>query len=50
MPLPASLAPLLQVADPQLPPSTTTFVIFTVIKMIVVFTVYMVGVALLTRA
>ena len=51
MPLPLPLAPLLQVADPQLPPtSTTTFVIFTVIKMIVVFTVYMVGVALLTLA
>jgi NADH-quinone oxidoreductase subunit H len=42
---------LLQVADPQLPPvSTSVFVIATVIKMIVVFTVLMVGVALLTLA
>ncbi len=42
---------LLQVANPQLPPtSTTVFVIATVIKMIVVFTILMVGVALLTLA
>jgi NADH-quinone oxidoreductase subunit H len=42
---------LLQAADPQLPPvSTSVFVIATVIKMIVVFTVLMVGVALLTLA
>jgi NADH-quinone oxidoreductase subunit H len=42
---------LLQVADPQAPPtSTTVFVIATVIKMIVVFTVLMIGVALLTLA
>jgi NADH-quinone oxidoreductase subunit H len=42
---------LLQVADPQLPPtSTSVFVIATIIKMIVVFTVLMVGVALLTLA
>jgi NADH-quinone oxidoreductase subunit H len=42
---------LLQVADPQAPPtSTSVFVIATVIKMIIVFTVLMVGVALLTLA
>jgi NADH-quinone oxidoreductase subunit H len=42
---------LLQAADPQLPPvSTSVFVVATVIKMIVVFTVLMVGVALLTLA
>lgn len=42
---------LLQVADPQLPPtSTTAFLIATVVKMLLVFTVYMVGVALLTLA
>jgi NADH-quinone oxidoreductase subunit H len=34
----------------QLPPSTGVFVIATVVKMLVVFTVYMVGVALLTLA
>ncbi|MEJ7758932.1 MAG: NADH-quinone oxidoreductase subunit NuoH [Gemmatimonadaceae bacterium] len=40
---------LLQAANPQLPPvSTGAFVIFTLIKMLVVFTIYMVGVALLT--
>jgi NADH-quinone oxidoreductase subunit H len=42
---------LLQVADPQLPPpSIWTFVIWSIIKLIAVFTVYMVGVALLTLA
>ena len=42
---------LLQVPNPQLPPaSTSVFVIATVIKMIIVFTVLMVGVALLTLA
>jgi len=42
---------LLQVANPQAPPtSTSVFVIATVIKMIIVFTVLMVGVALLTLA
>ena len=50
MPLSTSLAALLQAADPQLPPRTTPFVIFTIVKMLVVFTVYMVGVALLTLA
>ena len=48
--LSTSLAALLQVADPQLPPRTTPFVLFTIVKMLVVFTVYMVGVALLTLA
>jgi NADH-quinone oxidoreductase subunit H len=47
----ASMVALLQVADPQLPPvRMTPFIIFTVVKMLVVFTVYMVGVALLTLA
>jgi NADH-quinone oxidoreductase subunit H len=42
---------LLQAANPQEPPvSTSVFVIATVIKMILVFTVLMVGVALLTLA
>src|SRR5580698_6839605 len=42
---------LLQVADPQRPPlGFGVFFIFTVIKMLIVFTVYMVGVALLTLA
>jgi NADH-quinone oxidoreductase subunit H len=42
---------LLQVADPQrVSSSTTVFVIATIIKMLVIFTVYMVGVALLTLA
>jgi NADH-quinone oxidoreductase subunit H len=39
----------LQVAA-QLPPSTGVFIIATVVKMLIVFTVYMVGVALLTLA
>lgn len=40
-----------QVADPQLPPvSLTPFLIFTLIKMIIVFTIYMVSAALLTLA
>jgi NADH-quinone oxidoreductase subunit H len=42
---------LLQVADPQAPsPSLGAFVIFSAIKIVVVFTVYLVGVALLTLA
>ena len=50
MPFQTPLALLLQVADPQLPARDTPFVIFTIIKLIVAFTVYMVGVALLTLA
>jgi NADH-quinone oxidoreductase subunit H len=42
---------LLQAADPQLAPvRMTPFVVFTLIKLLLVFTVYMVGVALLTLA
>jgi NADH-quinone oxidoreductase subunit H len=42
---------LLQAANPQLPPAGGgVFVIATLVKMIVIFTVYMVGVALLTLA
>jgi NADH-quinone oxidoreductase subunit H len=45
------LAMLLQAADPQLPPvRLTPFLLFTALKMLIVFTVYMVGVALLTLA
>jgi NADH-quinone oxidoreductase subunit H len=42
---------LLQIANPQLPPvSGGVFVIATIIKMIIMFTVYMLGAALLTLA
>ena len=42
---------LLQIADPQKPPvNLTPFLAFTVLKMIVIFTIYLVGVALLTLA
>jgi NADH-quinone oxidoreductase subunit H len=45
------LSLLLQAADPNLPPiSGGPFFLFTIVKMIVVFTIYMVGVALLTLA
>ena len=45
-----ALHPLLQVADSQLPPTEGVFLIGTVVKMLIVFTVYMVGVAMLTLA
>lgn len=46
-----TLHPLLQIVNPQLPPpSGLVYFIATVIKMVVVFTLYMVGVALLTLA
>ncbi|MHB2034848.1 MAG: NADH-quinone oxidoreductase subunit H, partial [Gemmatimonadaceae bacterium] len=42
---------LLQIASPQLPPpSNVVFFVATVIKMVVLFSLYMVGVALLTLA
>jgi len=42
---------LLQAANPQLPPGGSgVFVIATIIKMVIVFAVYMIGVALLTLA
>ncbi|HMI46126.1 MAG TPA: NADH-quinone oxidoreductase subunit NuoH [Gemmatimonadaceae bacterium] len=42
---------LLQAADPNLPPiSGGPFFLFTILKMIIIFTIYMVGVALLTLA
>src|SRR6187431_590354 len=45
------LVALLQAANPQLPPNGSgVFVIATVVKMIIVFTIYMVGVAMLTLA
>jgi NADH-quinone oxidoreductase subunit H len=47
----AGVVALLQVPDPQLPPySMGMFLLYTVIKMVIVFTVYMIGVALLTLA
>jgi NADH-quinone oxidoreductase subunit H len=46
----SSLA-LLQAANPNLPPvSGTPFFLFTILKMLIIFTIYMVGVALLTLA
>jgi len=46
-----TLHALLQAANPQLPPGGGgVFVIATLIKMVIVFTVYMIGVALLTLA
>jgi len=45
------LQPLLQVVDRNAPPpSSMVFFIATIVKMLVVFTVYMIGVALLTLA
>ena len=44
------LLPLLQTAVSQLPPATSVFVIATVAKMIMIFTIYMVGVAYSTFA
>jgi len=41
---------LYQVTDPQLPPTEGIFLIGTVVKMFIVFSVYMVGVAMLTLA
>ena len=41
---------LLQVADPQLPPSTGVFILATIVKMIAIFTLVMVGVAYSTFA
>ncbi len=42
---------LLQAADPNLPPvSGMAFYLFTILKMIVIFTIYMVGIAMLTLA
>ncbi|HVA57469.1 MAG: NADH-quinone oxidoreductase subunit NuoH [Gemmatimonadaceae bacterium] len=47
----AFIHPLLQVASPQLPPpSITVYLVATAIKILVVFTVYLTGVALLTLA
>ncbi len=42
--------PLLQVVDSQMPATEGVFLIGTVVKMIIVFSVYMVGVAMLTLA
>ena len=44
------LLPLMQAADPQLPPTEGVFLIGTVVKMVIAFSVYMVGVAMLTLA
>jgi NADH-quinone oxidoreductase subunit H len=48
--MPAPIVALFQVANPQLPPTEGVFLVGTVVKMLVVFTVYMVGVAMLTLA
>jgi NADH-quinone oxidoreductase subunit H len=42
--------PFLQVANSQLPPTEGIFLVGTLVKMLIVFTVYMVGVAMLTLA
>ena len=44
------LLPLMQAVDPQLPPTEGVFLIGTVVKMVIAFSVYMVGVAMLTLA
>ena len=45
------VAPLLQIVNPQLPPpSGLAAFVFTVIKLVVLFTIYMVAVAYLTLA
>ena len=45
------ISALLQAADPNLPPvSGMPFFLFTIVKMLIIFTVYMIGVALLTLA
>ncbi|MFI5245157.1 MAG: NADH-quinone oxidoreductase subunit H, partial [Gemmatimonadales bacterium] len=44
------LFPLFQVADPQLPPTEGVFLVATLVKILIVFSVYMVGVAMLTLA
>ena len=45
------LPALLQAADPNLPPvSGMAFFIFTIVKILIIFTIYMVGVAMLTLA
>jgi NADH-quinone oxidoreductase subunit H len=41
---------LLQVADPHLPPSTGVFIVASIVKMVLIFTIYMVGVAYTTFA
>src|SRR6185436_9002574 len=48
--IPAGLLAFFQVADPQADPSIFVFLIATVVKMIIIFTIYMVGVAYSTFA
>ncbi len=46
-----AIHPLLQVVDPQAPiTGYTTYIVFSIIKLIIIFTVYMVAAALLTLA
>jgi NADH-quinone oxidoreductase subunit H len=46
-----AFSPLLQAANPNLPPvSGMAFFVFTIVKMVIIFTIYMVGVAMLTLA
>lgn len=45
------VAALLQVANPDLPPvSGLAFYLFTILKLLIIFTIYMVGIAMLTLA
>jgi NADH-quinone oxidoreductase subunit H len=48
--LPLAVHAFLQVGNSQLPPTEGIFLVGTVVKMLIVFTVYMVGVAMLTLA
>ncbi|HEY2848481.1 MAG TPA: NADH-quinone oxidoreductase subunit NuoH [Gemmatimonadaceae bacterium] len=48
--LPLTLHAFFQAGNPQLPPTEGVFLVATVVKMLIVFTVYMVGVAMLTLA
>jgi NADH-quinone oxidoreductase subunit H len=51
MTLSYGLLPLLQAADPNLPPvSGMPFFLFTILKMVIIFTIYMIGIAMLTLA
>ena len=43
-----TILPLLQIVGPGDPPSTFTYIVFTLIKIIVGFTIYMLGAAILT--
>jgi NADH-quinone oxidoreductase subunit H len=49
--IPHTFSALLQAANPNLPPvSGMAFYLFTILKMVIIFTIYMVGIAMLTLA